>query len=1239
MKPKQASSENVRENTSIKPVQRRLLVPLAAVLLLLVGGFSLVLVSAYKNNLDQSSKQVLDDASAELAEAVVEQSEGLAALEEVFLRDADLRDALKDRNRERLLAAYGDVFARLRQDHGITHFYFHGPDRVNLLRVHNPEKHGDLIGRFTAREVERTGKTSSGIELGPLGTFTLRVVRPVFDGGTLIGYLELGKEIEDILAGIHGKHGVELALGIRKSALDRAKWEAGMKMLGREADWDHFPDDVLIYTSMPRFPPECEQYVGKAGHTHDDVTAETEFDGKPWRVMTDPIQDVSGAQVGDLIVMNDISKAKAAFNRLIVVTTGAALVLLTALIGFLYVVLRRTDQGIWKQEKGLRKSEAFQRILSEALPDFIFILDANGVIRKVNRVQPGHREEDVVGQSALMFIPRGYHDVFEEAFRQALDTGRLQTVEMVFDLPDGRRYFLNRLNPVSLVGMESSVMLIATDITERKRTEDELRESEARLNEAQRIAQIGSWELDLITNTLHWSDEVYRMLNLDQEKFDATYEGFLENIHPDDREFVNNSYTDSVKNKTPYDVVHRFMLKDGTLKFVNERCETFYDDAGKAVRSIGTVQDITERKQAEEELRKLSEVVKQSPMYIVVTDPEGTIEYVNPAFSEITGYSYDEALGENPRMLKTSETPPSVHKNLWDTILSGNTWKGEFCNKKKDGTKFWESATISPSKNSEGVITHFIAIKEDITERKQAEEALQAEKEFTETALAAQIDTFFVFEPATGKAIRWNKAFKDISGYSDEEIESMKAPDSYYNKEDLEKAEEIIETILQKGQGTVVMSLIDKDGRETPTEYSASIVFDKQGNPKYIISVGRDIKERIKADKEKKMMEGQLRQAQKMEAIGTLAGGIAHDFNNILSAILGHCDLAEMKLAEDSEAIDNLNQMKNAGNRARRLIRQILAFGRMGEQERIALSLTPLIKEALKFLKSTLPTSIEIRDYIEADPGIIEADATQIHQIVMNLCTNAGHAMREEGGTLDVKLTRAEVDAQTVLQHHELHTGPHVRLTVTDTGCGMDSETLEQIFDPYFTTKEVGEGTGLGLSVVHGIVKTHNGVITVQSEPGKGTTFHVYFPVVEKEEKIQEEDEGPLPTGNERILFVDDEEVIVDIGEKTLGQLGYDVVTKTSSVEALELFRADPGRFDLVITDMTMPKMTGDQFARELMMVRPDIAIILCTGFSPKISKEKAKEIGIKAFAMKPLVRRDMANTVRKVLDAGQSEV
>ena len=473
-----------------------------------------------------------------------------------------------------------------------------------------------------------------------------------------------------------------------------------------------------------------------------------------------------------------------------------------------------------------------------------------------------------------------------------------------------------------------------------------------------------------------------------------------------------------------------------------------------------------------------------------------------------------------------------------------------------------------------------------------------------------------------------NPAWEEIVGYGRDETLGKYFVDFMEEKDSGDHAK--LFKVIRDGNKIVrsaTITLINKDGSPRLFNFSGAPNLNLAGEITGMVGLLKDITEHRKT-------EAQLRQAQKMEAIGTLAGGIAHDFNNILMAIIGHADLAKMKLPGDSEVIYNLNQVKSAGERAKRLIQQILAFSRMGEQQRIALSITPLIKEALKFLKSTLPTSIEIRDYLEADPGIIEADATQIQQIVMNLCTNAEHAMREEGGTLHVKLIRVEVDRQTALQHHELHTGPHVRLTVTDTGCGMEPETLEHIFDPYFTTKEVGEGTGLGLSVVHGIVNTHGGAITVKSEPGKGTTFHVYFPIIEKEEKLQERSEGPLPTGNERILFVDDEQVIVYIGEKTLGQLGYDVVTKANGVDALELFRADPDRFDLVITDMTMPRMTGDQFARELIKLRPDIPIILCTGFNPKISKEQAGKIGIKAFVMKPLVRRDMANIVRKVLDA-----
>ena len=626
------------------------------------------------------------------------------------------------------------------------------------------------------------------------------------------------------------------------------------------------------------------------------------------------------------------------------------------------------------------------------------------------------------------------------------------------------------------------------------------------------------------------------------------------------------------------------------------------------------------RDESEESYRMLfREMISGFARNEIICDSEGrpiNSRYlaINPAFERIVGLKAEDVVGK-----AILEVFPSLEPYWIETFgRVALTGEPEHFEATAAETGIWfEVMAFRPAPNQ------YACTFTDITERKRAEEALrESEKKYRSMMEAMDNATYICssdFRIEYMNPAMINRIGRDATGEPCHRV--MHGLD--------EKCPWCIHKKVMSGEyaKTEIVSPLD----DKTYHISDSPMFHTDGSVSKL-TVLHDLTEM-------KKLETQLQQAQKMEAIGTLAGGIAHDFNNILMAILGHCDLAETRLAEDSEAIGNLNQVKKAGNRARRLIQQILAFSRMGEQERIALSLTPLIKEALKFLRSTLPTSIEIRDYIEADPGIIEADATQIHQVIMNLSTNAGHAMREEGGTLHVKLIRVEVDRQTALQYHALHAGPHVRLTVTDTGCGMDSETLEHIFDPYFTTKEVGEGTGLGLSVVHGIVKTHGGAITVESEPRKGTTFHVYFPVIEKEEKIQEEDEGLLPTGNERILFVDDEEVIVDIGEKTLGQLGYGVVTKTSSVEALELFRADPGRFDLVITDMTMPKMTGDQLARELMKIRPNIPIILCTGFSPKISEKQAKEIGIKAFAMKPLVRRDMANTVRKVLDAGQSEV
>jgi PAS domain S-box-containing protein len=400
------------------------------------------------------------------------------------------------------------------------------------------------------------------------------------------------------------------------------------------------------------------------------------------------------------------------------------------------------------------------------------------------------------------------------------------------------------------------------------------------------------------------------------------------------------------------------------------------------------------------------------------------------------------------------------------------------------------------------------------------------------------------------------------------------------------------------------------------------------------VGLFEDITERKRAEEEKERLKAQLAQAQKMEAVGTLAGGIAHDFNNILAAIIGYTEMSLTDIPPSSPMRHYLEQVLNSSHRAKDLVKQILIFSRMKQhQERVPVEIAPVIKDALKMLRASLPTTIEIRQNIEVETSVALADPTEIHQVLVNLCTNAAHAMEESGGVLEVSLTEAAIDSRSAGFPPDLNPGLYLQLTVSDTGQGMDSATLERIFDPYFTTKGVGKGSGLGLAVVRGIIERHQGGISVFSKPGKGAIFNVYLPKIEGKAEPQREMDTPVPMGSERILFVDDEKVLADLGQQMLEHLGYSVLAKTSSVEALELFIAQPEHFDLVITDYTMPQMTGADLAKEVMGARADIPVILCTGFTERITEEKAREMGIRAFLMKPLNLRDVADAVRNALD------
>jgi PAS domain S-box-containing protein len=422
-----------------------------------------------------------------------------------------------------------------------------------------------------------------------------------------------------------------------------------------------------------------------------------------------------------------------------------------------------------------------------------------------------------------------------------------------------------------------------------------------------------------------------------------------------------------------------------------------------------------------------------------------------------------------------------------------------------------------------------------------------------------------------------------------------------------------------------------RNGSPFEIEMSVSPLRDNGGKVTNYVFVSRDVSQ-------EERLEKQLRQAQKMEALGTLAGGIAHDFNNILGAIISCTEFALEDAPETSPTREDLEHVLKASFRGKNLIKQILTFSRLSDQERHPVQVAPLVKECLKFLRSALPASIEIRQNISSRTGMIFADATQIHQVIVNLCSNASHAMRETGGILDVSLSEVIADPSTTVCPQDVAAGPCVKLAIGDTGHGMDQKTIERIFDPFFTTKKRGEGTGLGLSVVHGIISSHGGAITVSSEPGKGTTFEVFLPAIEQLGDFLESSDGSaVPRGTERVLFVDDEEDLLYAGEKMLKRLGYEPVVFGNSVEALKAFRTKPDGFDLIVTDQSMPQMTGTELAREALRIRPGTPIILCSGFSADsgetITRQEAEAIGIREVLMKPLGNAEMAGIIRKILD------
>ncbi|BCO08972.1 hypothetical protein GF1_13480 [Desulfolithobacter dissulfuricans] len=523
----------------------------------------------------------------------------------------------------------------------------------------------------------------------------------------------------------------------------------------------------------------------------------------------------------------------------------------------------------------------------------------------------------------------------------------------------------------------------------------------------------------------------------------------------------------------------------------------------------------------------------------------------------------------------------------------------------------------------------------EITKVKEAEILLRdREKNYLEIFNATS-EAIFIHDADNGKILDANHSVSDMFGYSHEEVLQLSINDlnlgAYpYSQQE---AVHLVKRAVEQGPQLFEWKARKKSGECFWTE--VALKSSEVGGQRRVIAVVRDITDRKQAEQDKEKLDIKIRQVQKIEAIGTLAGGIAHDFNNILAAILGYGELALNKLPAGSPLAADIEQVLMAGTRAKELVKQILTFSRQSEHNVEPIQLHPIIKEALKLLRASIPASIEIKQDIDPNCGSVLADPTQIHQVIMNLCTNAYHAMRENGGVLSVSLLPVTIEKNDKKASSlAIAPGDYVKLEVSDTGHGIDQDTLEKIFDPYFTTKSIGEGSGMGLSVVHGIIKSIGGHIMAYSEPGMGATFNIYLPRIKYASENREIVNGESPPrGKEKILFVDDEATIAQMGRQMLESLGYRVKSLTSSQAALEEFQIHPEYYDLVITDMAMPKMTGSELTEKLLAIKQDIPIILCTGFSEMMNKDKAKSIGIREYLMKPVTMLDLAKAVREVLD------
>ena len=763
-------------------------------------------------------------------------------------------------------------------------------------------------------------------------------------------------------------------------------------------------------------------------------------------------------------------------------------------------------------------------------------------------------------------------------------------------------------------------------------TQNALQTSEERLRRVYNTAPLVFVVWDMKTRITDWNKKAEEVFGW--SKKEAIGRSFFDIIVPDKARLHVQKAVDRLRNGSlASHSINDNLTKDGRTITCEWNNAPLHDNKGNIIGAISIGLDITERLKSRKALQKSEQQVREafelSRDALYKRDLK-THHYawVSPAVEQITGVPVDQWLHSGGAQLTKIIHPDDLQRTTAHVDRLANLTRAdtqefaiEYRIQKPDNTYHWLLDRHIVLFDSEGKAEFVVGNAQDISRRKEAQKILENYKHIISSTkdMMALVSKGYRFQAvSTSYAAMFKTTPMELTGKHIDEV--------------------LGDNILSFSKPLIEQCLAGKDahGRSWVTYPSGERRFsDASYYPHYEKGTGKIVGYvvSVKDMTEYKQLEDKLLQSYKMEAIGTLAGGIAHDFNNILAAVIGYSDLA-LTMTENEHVQNTILKVRKAADRATELVKQILTFSRQTDQEVKPLLIKLVIKEALKLIRASTPSSIHIEQSLTSDSYVM-ADPTQIHQIIMNLCTNASYAMKNDVGTLKVTLDDVQIEEDDISDQPGFSApGHYVRLSVSDNGTGIPPEIMDRIFDPFFTTKPKDEGTGMGLAMVHGIIKSYKGDIAVYSQVGQGTAVRVFIPAIQRASKEEiAVDTTPVPTGTERVLFVDDENALVEIGERMLSRLGYRVSGLTSSVEALKLFGEKPHGFDLVITDLTMPNITGDKLAREILARRADIPIIMVTGFSEEMKAEAMQRMGIKKIILKPIVTRDIARAIRDVLD------